>query len=55
MGISQGGRVESAVMIRYVESIQGQFYFKAGGGITVNSRWEDEYHEIIQKAYVPIY
>ena len=55
MGVSQGGRLESAVMIRYVENDHGQLYFKAGGGITVNSRWEDEYNEIIQKAYVPIY
>lgn len=54
MGVCQKGKVESAVMIRYVEEKNGQLYFKAGGGITVNSSCEDEYQEIIQKAYVPI-
>ena len=32
-----------------------QLYFKAGGGITAQSRWESEYNEVIQKIYVPIY
>ena len=55
MGVCQRGKVDSAVMIRYVEEENGQLYFKAGGGITANSRWEEEYEEVIQKAYVPIY
>ena len=33
----------------------GQLYFKAGGGITAQSRWESEYNEVKQKIYVPIY
>lgn len=55
MGIHKDGKLESAVMIRYVEEVDGQLYFKAGGGITSRSRWEDEYEEMKQKAYVPIY
>ena len=55
MGVCQQGQIDSAVMIRYVEEENGQLYFKAGGGITANSRWEEEYEEVIQKAYVPIY
>ena len=55
MGICQKGNMESAVMIRFVEADEGQLYFKAGGGITYRSQWQDEYNEVIQKAYVPIY
>ena len=56
MGICKDGNVESAVMIRFIEKDEnGQLYFKAGGGITAQSDWDDEYNEVIQKAYVPIY
>ena len=56
MGICEGGRMESAVMIRFVEAAEdGRMYFKSGGGITARSEWESEYNEVIQKAYVPIY
>ena len=55
MGIYQNGCLDSAVMIRFVESSEGRLYFKAGGGITSYSRCENEYKEVIQKAYVPIY
>lgn len=55
MGICKDGTVDSAVMIRFVESQHGKLYFKAGGGITTQSCDENEYNEILQKAYVPIY
>lgn len=55
MGVCKGGVVDSAVMIRFVEADNGRLFFKAGGGITAQSKWEDEYNEVIQKAYVPIY
>ena len=55
MGVCKDGVVDSAVMIRFVENDKGNLYFKAGGGITAQSRDEDEYNEVIQKAYVPIY
>ena len=55
MGCYAGGRLDSAVMIRFIEQENGQLYFKAGGGITAQSRWESEYNEVKQKIYVPIY
>lgn len=55
MGRYANGRLDSAVMIRFIEQENGQLYFKAGGGITAQSRWENEYHEVKQKIYVPIY
>ena len=55
MGCYADGRLDSAVMIRFIEQENGQLYFKAGGGITAQSRWESEYNEVIQKIYVPIY
>ncbi len=55
MGICCKGEIESAVMIRYIEQVNNQLFFKAGGGITACSNCRDEYEEVIQKAYVPIY
>ena len=55
LGICCDGSLESAVMIRYVEQEKGGLVFKAGGGITAQSRWKSEYEEVMQKAYVPIY
>lgn len=53
MGIYRQGRIDSAVMIRFIDVEQGQMYFKAGGGITAKSCWEREYQEMIQKVYLP--
>lgn len=53
-GHFDGENLESAVMIRFIENINGQLFFRSGGGITSLSRWEDEYNELIQKVYVPI-
>lgn len=55
MGCYADGELDSAVMIRFIEQEENRLYFKAGGGITAKSRWEDEYNEVIQKIYVPIY
>lgn len=55
MGCYANGRLDSAVMIRFIEQENWQLYFKAGGGITAQSRWESEYNEVKQKIYVPIY
>jgi len=53
-GIFDGQKLDSAVMIRYIEQQQGRYYFRSGGGITVNSSAISEYHELIDKVYVPI-
>jgi para-aminobenzoate synthetase component 1 len=53
-GYFDGFKLESSVMIRYIENINGQLYFKSGGGITIYSDCESEYKELIDKVYVPI-
>lgn len=49
------GVMDSAVMIRFVDNEHGHLYYKAGGGITAQSDNDDEYQEVIDKVYVPIY
>jgi len=53
MGIFDGVKLDSAVMIRYIEHKNGQFIYKSGGGITAQSIGENEYQELIDKVYVP--
>lgn len=53
MGIYDGKSLDSAVMIRYVEQTPEGLVYHSGGGITVNSRAEEEYQELIDKVYVP--
>ena len=55
MGYSDGINLDSAVMIRFVEQEGEKMYFKSGGGITCQSDAENEYNEMKQKVYVPIY
>lgn len=55
MGYVSDGRLDSAVMIRFIEQEDGKLYYKAGGGITAQSNNDEEYNEIIRKIYVPIY
>lgn len=54
-GIFDGRRIDSGVMIRYMENRGGRTYFRSGGGITHLSRMEDEYQELIDKIYVPTF
>lgn len=54
-GYFDGSRLDSAVMIRFVEQQPDGFYFKSGGGITFKSDARSEYEEMKQKVYVPIY
>jgi para-aminobenzoate synthetase component I len=53
-GYFDGQRLESGVMIRFIENIGGQLYYKSGGGITAWSTVESEYQEMIDKVYVPL-
>lgn len=55
MGHYANGNLDSAVMIRFIDMEDGRFYYKAGGGITAKSRNDDEYKEVNDKIYVPIY
>lgn len=53
-GYFDGSSFDSAVMIRYIEQLpDGQYLFRSGGGITINSRCDDEYRETQQKVYLP--
>jgi para-aminobenzoate synthetase component 1 len=53
-GIFDGKQLNSAVMIRFIEQTEAGLVFKAGGGITVNSKCESEYQELLDKVYLPI-
>jgi len=51
-GVFDGRILESAVMIRYIEKINGRMWFRSGGGITHLSDPHLEYQELIDKVYV---
>jgi para-aminobenzoate synthetase component 1 len=53
-GIYDGTNLDSAVMIRFIENVSDELYFKSGGGITFMSDPKIEYQEMIDKVYVPI-
>lgn len=55
MGYFDGENFESAVMIRYIENVEGELVFKSGGGITALSHVEQEYQELIDKIYLPFH
>lgn len=52
-GYFDGNRLNSAVMIRYIEQQNGKLYFRSGGGITINSECRPEYEEALAKIYLP--
>lgn len=53
-GIFDGEKLDSAVMIRFIEKTAQGFVYKSGGGITALSNPEEEYNEMLNKIYVPI-
>ncbi len=54
-GVFDGINLDSAVMIRYIEKEGEKYVYKSGGGITAKSIAEEEYEELKQKIYVPIF
>lgn len=52
-GYFDGHNLYSAVAIRFIENINGTYYYKSGGGITSDSQYENEYQEMIDKIYIP--
>jgi len=54
MGVSFNKVIDSAVMIRFIEQIDNQKYYKSGGGITYLSNPLAEYNEMIDKIYIPL-
>jgi len=53
-GIFDGAKLDSGVMIRFLEKTEQGMVFKSGGGITFLSEAESEYQELIDKVYVPL-
>jgi para-aminobenzoate synthetase component I len=53
-GVFNGNNLDSGVMIRFIENVDGVQYYKSGGGITSLSDAKLEYQEMIDKVYVPI-
>ncbi len=53
-GYFDGLQLDSGVMIRYIEKMGDEFFYKSGGGITVYSDPASEYRELLDKIYVPV-
>lgn len=53
-GVFDGERLNSAVMIRFIEKRDGHYFFKSGGGITTRSDARKEYQEMVDKIYLPL-
>jgi para-aminobenzoate synthetase component I len=54
-GIFDGKNLDSAVLIRFLENTPSGMVYKSGGGVTAQSNMNDEYEEMLQKIYVPLY
>jgi para-aminobenzoate synthetase component 1 len=52
-GYFDGKELDSAVMIRFLEKINGRLFYKSGGGITTDSEVVSEYQEMLDKIYFP--
>jgi len=52
-GLFDGETLHSSVMIRFIEKQEGEFIYKSGGGITIDSDAQSEYEELIDKIYLP--
>jgi para-aminobenzoate synthetase component 1 len=53
-GLFDGHKLDSGVMIRFIEHRDGKSFYRSGGGITTQSVLEKEYQEAIDKVYVPL-
>ena len=54
-GIFDGNTLDTCVLIRFIEHNENQYFYKSGGGITLQSKAQLEYDEIQQKIYIPTY
>ena len=48
-----GYKLDSCVLIRFLQKTQKNFQYWSGGGITANSNWKEEYKELKEKVYLP--
>lgn len=52
-GVYDGESFDSGVMIRFVEKTKNGYFYKSGGGITLDSKASEEYSELLDKIYLP--
>lgn len=52
-GVFDGESLDSFVLIRFIENINGKLFYKSGGGITCDSNATSEYEEVLDKIYLP--
>ncbi|MCT7534469.1 aminodeoxychorismate synthase component I [Aliarcobacter cryaerophilus] len=52
-GIFDGINLQSFVIIRFIENINNELFYKSGGGITSDSIVKEEYEELLNKVYLP--
>lgn len=52
-GFFNGEELNSCVLIRFIEKVGENYFYKSGAGITISSLAESEYNEIQQKIYLP--
>ncbi len=53
-GYFDGQSLDTCVMIRFIGTEGGTFYYRSGGGITTQSDAFSEYQELLSKIYVPV-
>lgn len=54
MGYFDGAKLQTAVMIRFIEKEpDGRLFYKSGGGITIDSDPRKEFQEMLDKIYIP--
>jgi len=52
-GVYDGEKLDSGVMIRFIEKTEDGLIYKSGGGITLDSDVDLEYNELQDKIYLP--
>ena len=52
-GVYDGEKLDSGVMIRFVQKDEKGYIYKSGGGITLDSNAKLEYNELLDKIYLP--
>lgn len=54
-GYYDGDKLDSGVMIRFIEQQNHGLFYRSGGGITTQSDLDSEYQELLDKIYVPLH
>ncbi|MBU0721300.1 aminodeoxychorismate synthase component I [bacterium] len=52
-GVYDGEKLDSGVMIRFIQKSANGYIYKSGGGITLDSDAQSEYNELLDKVYLP--